>query len=182
MERIIVAVVGGGIGGVYAAWRLQTDPRYGATPIYLFEASERVGGQARVADSSWRPAAAGRVRRDGVHDYAHAGERPGDQGVPAGSKPVPEQTPNLLYLLYLRGNHLTETNIQNGTVPYVLAQSEQGKAVGDLLVAVVTNLIGTDPTTLDARTGCRCSRRRPSTGCLHSSSRPRAPARPSRAG
>ena len=45
MERIIVAVVGCGIGGAYAAWRLQTDPRYGATPIYLFEASERVGGR-----------------------------------------------------------------------------------------------------------------------------------------
>ena len=53
--------------------------------------------------------------------------------------PFPSLTPDLLYL---RGNNLTETNIQNGAIPYDLASSEKGQQPDDLVTAVVTNLLG----------------------------------------
>ena len=146
MERIDVAIVGGGIGGAYAAWRLQTDPRYGATSIHLFEASERIGGRLESLTPPGAPqlrAEFGGMAFTTMHTLVYGLVTKVFQ-LNAGQ--FPSSTPNLLYL---RGHHLTETSIENGTVPYVLGQSEQGKAVGDLLVAVVTNLIGTDPTTLD---------------------------------
>ena len=40
-----VAVVGAGVSGAYAAWRLASDPRYRDSKIEIFEASHRVGGR-----------------------------------------------------------------------------------------------------------------------------------------
>src|ERR1700722_15422370 len=45
-ESIDVAVVGGGIAGLYSAWRLLTGTRGGAPPsVAVFEASNRFGGR-----------------------------------------------------------------------------------------------------------------------------------------
>lgn len=141
-----MAVVAGGIGGAYAAWRLQTNQQYGATSICLFEASERIGGRLESLSPPGAPqlrAEFGGMAFTSRHTFVHGLVTNVFQLT---ASRFPNQAPQLLYL---RGKHLTDNNVHNGTVPYVLAQSEQGKAVGDLLVAAVTNLIGTDPTTLD---------------------------------
>ncbi len=141
-----MAVVGGGVGGAYAAWRLQTDPRYGATSIYLFEASGRIGGRLESLTPPGGPqlrAEFGGMAFTSRHTFVYGLVTNVFQ---LAMSRFPNQTP---HLLYLRGNHLTDSNVQDGTVPYVLARSEQGQHAGDLLARTVTNLIGTDPTTLD---------------------------------
>ena len=42
-----VAIVGGGVSGVYAAWRLRTDPPKGKPQpnVQVFEQSQRIGGR-----------------------------------------------------------------------------------------------------------------------------------------
>jgi monoamine oxidase len=146
MERINVAVVGGGIGGAYAAWRLQTDPRYGATSIHLFEASGRIGGRLESLTPPGAPelrAEFGGMAFTSRHTFVYGLVTKVFQ---LATSRFPNQTPDLLYL---RGKHLTDGDVENATVPYVLGHSEQGKRVGELLVGAVTNLIGADPTTLD---------------------------------
>lgn len=145
MEKIKVAVVGGGISGVYAAWRLQTDPRFGGQGVYLFEASDRIGGRLESLTPPGAPqlrAEFGGMGFTNMHTFVY-GLVTKVFGLP--TAPFPSQTPDLLYL---RGDHLTEANITNGTVPYSLAPSEKGQQPADLLVTVVKNLIGEDPTTL----------------------------------
>src|SRR6478735_2452287 len=46
-EVLDVAVIGAGIAGVYAAWRLRTDQSPGAPQpnVQVFESSERIGGR-----------------------------------------------------------------------------------------------------------------------------------------
>src|SRR5262249_44581137 len=62
MPEIDVAIVGGGIGGIYTGWRLLTSPLGSATPaewrqargclkVALFEGSHRIGGRLLSARS-----------------------------------------------------------------------------------------------------------------------------------
>jgi monoamine oxidase len=145
-ERCNVAVVGGGIAGAYAAWRLQTDTRFGATSICLFEASGRVGGRLESLTPPGAPqlrAEFGGMAFTTAHTLVHSLVKTVfELEVTDFATLVPD-------LLYLRGRHLTETDVANGTVPYALRETERGKSVGELLVAVVANLIGADPAMLD---------------------------------
>lgn len=139
MEKVGVAVVGGGISGAYVAWRLQSDPGYGSKGVYLFEASERIGGRLESLIPPGVPQARAEFGGMGftqnhtfVYDLV-------TKVFGLEMAPFPSLTPDLLYL---RGNNLTETNIQNGAIPYDLASSEKGQQPDDLVTAVVTNLLG----------------------------------------
>jgi monoamine oxidase len=145
MESVNVAVVGGGVSGVYAAWRLQTDPTYGAKGVMLLEGSDRIGGRLE----SLTPPGAPQLRAE----FGGMGFTSNHVHVWGLVKtvfelemtPFPNQTPDLLYL---RGQHLTIDNVNAGTIPYVLGVGEKGQQAADLVTATVHNLIGEDPTTL----------------------------------
>ena len=66
LPDVDVAVVGGGIGGIYAGWRLMTSPRgaglatnwakaRGNLKVALFEGSDRIGGRLLSARSPLMP-------------------------------------------------------------------------------------------------------------------------------
>ena len=46
-QEIDVAIIGGGIAGLYAAWRLKAVRKNPELTVSLFEASERLGGRLR---------------------------------------------------------------------------------------------------------------------------------------
>jgi len=145
VESVNVAIVGGGISGAYAAWRLQTDPRYATKGVYLFEASDRIGGRLESLTPPGAPqlrAEYGGMGFSNMHTYVYGLVT---NVFKLSMLPFPNQTPDLLYL---RGNHLTIDNVGTGTVPYMLGTAEKGKQAADLITGVVQKLIGTDPTTL----------------------------------
>src|ERR1700761_295830 len=67
LPDVDVAIVGGGVGGIYTGWRLMTSPlgtglaaewasaRDGKLEVALFEGSDRIGGRLLSARSAHMP-------------------------------------------------------------------------------------------------------------------------------
>ncbi|MFK8023774.1 MAG: FAD-dependent oxidoreductase, partial [Ilumatobacter sp.] len=130
-----VVVVGGGVGGAYAAWRAKTgekdpasssplpvDPAY--RRVVLLEAGDRVGGRL---ESMVAPGTNGLMAEFGgmgftEHDtiFTALVDRVLDLD------PVPFDMPNAHDLVYVRGVHLTHAEaVDPSKIPYRLTATEQ---------------------------------------------------------
>jgi lysine 2-monooxygenase len=147
------AIIGGGIAGTYAAWRLQNQPN--APKIGLFEYSNRIGGKLLSRALPGMP-----------HVIAELGGMryiPDTQplvtgliehlGLPNAIFPMGEAEPSLNYpasdnYYYLRGKQIKASALGNeGAIPYNVSWQEAGKnpdelqkAIMDLYVPNATNL------------------------------------------
>lgn len=141
--RIDIAVVGAGVSGAYAAWRLKQ--RYPEKHIVLFEYSNRVGGRLYTKTLPGMPhvhAELGGMRFipqtqkmvAGLVDYLELPTRDFLMGAP----PPVGNSNNLLYLRrrLLRVRDLTDP----AKVPYLLDPTEQGMNPDELQAYVMYSL------------------------------------------
>ncbi len=139
-RRYDVAVIGGGISGVYTAWRLkQSHPNM---KVALFEYSNRIGGRLYSYDMPGMPhvkAELGGMRWllshkivVGLIDHLKLRTREFPMGEEGGSN-------NLMYLRrrQLRVKELTDP----AKVPYLMNPDEQGKSPDDLQAYVMDSLL-----------------------------------------
>ncbi|HEY0104476.1 MAG TPA: FAD-dependent oxidoreductase [Rhizomicrobium sp.] len=117
-----VAIVGGGIAGAYAAWRLAKEKPH--LRIRLFEASERIGGRLHSVSFAQAPhlvAEAGGMRFQQAH--RHVFGLVGLLGLPSRDYPV-ARDPNRLML---RGRNFSLAQVKAGKAryPYRVPDADQ---------------------------------------------------------
>lgn len=144
-QKVDVAVIGGGVSGVYSAWRLQ-KAQGKKQKIALYEYSDRIGGRLYS-----------RTLPDMPNVVAELGGMrfiPSTQPLVTGlikhlklpTKDFPMGNPDpaigaLQNYYYLRGKHLTLADLSvKGTLPYNLPWSEQGMNP-DQMQAYVMNML-----------------------------------------
>ncbi|WP_437652602.1 flavin monoamine oxidase family protein [Sorangium sp. So ce1182] len=135
-----VAVVGGGVAGLYSAWRLAVDSEHFLpNQVKVFEFGNRVGG-----------------RLETIH-LDHASERRAEVGgmrfIPSWQlhvaglvkrlelEAVPFPMGNDSNLLLLRGTPFRDQSFKYGTIPYRLRGSEQGFTPNEIFVYVINALL-----------------------------------------
>jgi monoamine oxidase len=148
------AVIGGGVAGTYAAWRLAESGR-GA--VGLFECSDRIGGRlysVRLPGMPNIPGELGGMRfmpqdhkmvaavvgRFGLEtrDFPMGDDRPLDPKRPDGPKIGRSRN-----ILHLRGRRFTEADFADpGKVPYMLLPGEAGLSPTELQFRVMQLLAG----------------------------------------
>jgi len=135
-----VAIVGGGVAGAYAAWRLKVSPDspWRDKKIALFEMSERVGGRLfspRFPDTPNLPVELGGMRyvvteghRTVVeHLIPHVGLR---------TAQAPVGSPENIY--YLRGKRLRQRQLRvPADVPYKLPPAAAGKTADEIIMDAI---------------------------------------------
>lgn len=154
-ENIDIAIVGGGVSGVYCAWRLkQADP---SRKIVVFEGSGRVGGRllsvrppdipnmvAELGGMRILPAVQPLVTRLIDVLNAELKTKGGDQ-IELYDFPV-DQPQNIAYLrgVYLRLSDFTADPLK---VPYRLSFLERGGTAGSIIVNAIEQIVPgiTDP-------------------------------------
>lgn len=152
-ETIDIAIIGGGVSGVYSAWRLeQADP---SRKIVVFEGSGRIGGRllsVRPPDISNMVAELGGMRIlpavqpliTRLLDVLNA-ELPPDRKIEVYDFPVDEPQ-NIAYLrgVYLR---LSDFTAAPQKVPYHLSFLEHGGTAGSIIVNAIEQIVPgiTDP-------------------------------------
>ncbi len=146
-------VVGGGVGGAYAAYRLRTGALAGGTlppdpadrKILLLEGSDRIGGRL---ESIAPPGAS-----DLFAEFGGMGYTTGHTNVCGlvdhfglAWQPFPTSGPD--NLMYLRATRFTTSQATDpAVVPYRLQGNEVGKSPGGLMVQVITDVFGADAPT-----------------------------------
>jgi monoamine oxidase len=139
-----IVVVGGGVAGTYAAWRLQQD-RGADSSIGLFEYSDRIGGRLYSVTVPGVPSV--KAELGGMRyipdqhklvadlvDHLKLPTRKFPMGAPAPVGPD-------CNIFYLRGKHLRLHELSDpDKVPYNLAWSERGLGPTQLQVQVMNNL------------------------------------------
>lgn len=140
-ETLDVAIVGAGVSGVYAGWRLLTEG--GRTSVTIFEASDRVGGRllsveppgidnmvAELGGMRILPAVQPRIAE--LLKVLNKG-----RGSRIETYPFPVDKP--ANIAFLRGVHLrlSDFTAQPEKVPYRLGFLERGHTAG----AIITNAI-----------------------------------------
>lgn len=146
-ETLDVAIVGGGVSGVYTAWRLLTDGK--KKSVTVFEASDRIGGRllsvgvpnisnmvAELGGMRILPAVQPRITNliNSLNDQLRGAER-------IVTYPFPVDEPqNLAYLrgVYLRLSDFTQ---RPERVPYHLTFQEFGKTAGTILVGAIEQIV-----------------------------------------
>lgn len=127
-----VVVAGGGLSGLYTAWRLAQAGR----SVALFEAGARLGGRLYSALPEGMPhvpAELGGMRFPVHHRFIWA------LAEHLGLERAPFPDADDLHLFYLRGQRLRREDFQHPErVPYRLEAHEQGKTPEDLLLEVLT--------------------------------------------
>jgi lysine 2-monooxygenase len=139
-----IAVVGGGVSGVYSAWRLQ-EAQGSSNRIALFEYSDRIGGRLFTVTMPGLPnvkAEVGGMRyiKDqhpvvtSIVEHLGLPTKPFPMGAPA---PVGADC----NLFYLRGKHLRLHELADPEkVPYNLGWPERGMGPTQLQIQVMNNL------------------------------------------
>lgn len=139
-ENVDVAIVGGGIAGLYSAWRLLTGARDGTPPkVAVFEASNRFGGRIFSALPDGMPhvpAELGAMRI--VTSQAFVLSLTREMGLPLAEFPM-GTSDNLVYLRTKRFR--LRDYAQTATIPYALAPSERGKSPDELLFSAIARLV-----------------------------------------
>lgn len=146
-EVLDVAVVGGGISGVYAAWRLLREAK--KERVTVFEASEEIGGRllsipapnianmvAELGGMRILPAVQPRIQKLlGTLNR----ELPGSERIETYDFPVDEPI-NLAYLrgVYLR---LSDFTARPDRVPYLLSFQEHGRTPGSIVVDAIEQVV-----------------------------------------
>jgi protoporphyrinogen oxidase len=146
-EKTDVAIIGGGVSGIYSAWRLRkADPK---RKVILFEASDHVGGRllsVQPPDVSNMVAELGGMRilpktqplitrlLEVLNELL-----PPNQQIETYDFPV-DQPQNLAYL---RGTwlRLADFTTNPDKVPYQLSFLEKGGMAGSLLVAAIEQIV-----------------------------------------
>lgn len=146
-ERIDIAIVGGGVSGVYSAWRLkQANPD---RRIVVFEGSDHIGGRllsvrppdipdmvAELGGMRILPATQPRITRliDVLNDVL-----PGHEQIELYDFPV-DQDQNIAYL---RGEYLRLSDFASAPdkVPYHLAFLERGGTAGEIIVNAIKQIV-----------------------------------------
>lgn len=153
MEELDVAVIGAGVSGLYAAWRLQSEwktPEGNAPRIAVFERSQRIGGRLHTiqpARMSTLHAEIGGMRLPSFHRFTlglvdHLGLE---------TKEFREGNANNLF--YLRGKHIKGEDFEHADrVPYNLAPDEQGIQPPVLFKHLLQKLVPSEPDLYKMRT------------------------------
>jgi monoamine oxidase len=142
-----VAIVGGGVSGVYAAWRLLSEGR--AQNVTVFEADDRIGGRLLSVEPPNMPhmtAELGGMRILPAVQPRIAALLERLNANPQGYEPIetfafPVDEPD--NIAYLRGVHmrLSTFTTQPSDIPYRLTFQEQGQSVGAILVRAIEQLV-----------------------------------------
>jgi monoamine oxidase len=149
---IDVAIVGAGVAGAYAAWRLMASEPTGARPgtltarrkdgrtaVALFEMSDRVGGRLRSLAPPDQPhlrAELGAMRFPTSHSLVVS--LVGQLGLE--TKPFPVSSGANLH--YLRGRRLRQREWgQPDVLPYLLDPEDRRTSLDDLLIALIERCI-----------------------------------------
>jgi len=146
-EQIDVAIVGGGVSGVYSAWRLQQAQP--SRKIVVFEGSDEIGGRllsvrppdvpnmvAELGGMRILPAVQPRITK--LIDALNAELSPAQQ---IALYPFPVDEPqNLAYLrgVYLR---LSDFTANPDKVPYHLSYLERGGTAGSIIVNAIEQIV-----------------------------------------
>ncbi|WP_281322250.1 flavin monoamine oxidase family protein [Flavobacterium aestivum] len=152
-EKIDIAIVGGGVSGVYSAWKLKT--KYPNKKIVLFEGSDHIGGRLLSVTPPGIPnmvAELGGMRilentqKLIVKLIKDLNEKlPKDNQIELYDFPV-DQPQNIAYLRgeYLR---LQDFTTEPDKVPYRLSFLEKGNTSGTIIVNAIEQLVPgiTDP-------------------------------------
>lgn len=146
-----VAVVGGGVAGLYAAWRLATSGRRGEAGgplrVVVLEATDRIGGRIETVTfpgmpqhraefgamrlASWQALVLGLAEQLGI-----------------GIEPFPMGDDNNFW--HLRGKRIFGSELSDrDKVPYGLEGSEVGRTPQDLLDQVAQKFLGDRPMPTD---------------------------------
>jgi monoamine oxidase len=142
-----VAIIGGGVSGVYAAWRLLTEG--GKKNVAVFEASDEIGGRllsvtpphipfmkAELGGMRILPAVQPRITK--LIDVLNKDAKPDDY---IETYPFPVDQPD--NISYLRGVHLRLSDFGEtpNPVPYRLTFQEQGQTPGQLAVSAIEQIV-----------------------------------------
>lgn len=146
-EQIDIAIVGGGVSGVYSAWRLQQA--YPKRKIVVFEGSEEVGGRllsvrppdvpdmvAELGGMRILPAVQPLITK--LIDVLNAELSPTEQ---IKLYPFPVDEPQ--NIAYLRGVHLRLSDFTDDPdkVPYHLPFVERGGTAGSIIVNAIEQIV-----------------------------------------
>ncbi|MFL5346184.1 MAG: flavin monoamine oxidase family protein [Hyalangium sp.] len=146
-QELDVAIVGAGISGVYAGWKLKQLHRN--LKITVFEASDRVGGRllsvvppgipnmvAELGGMRFLPAVQPRIKA--LIDTLNQNAKP-EELIETYDFPV-DQKQNIAYL---RGTHLRLEDFEKRPrkVPYKLSFLESGRAPGAILVNAIEQIV-----------------------------------------
>lgn len=147
-ETLEAAVVGGGVSGVYAAWRLMTEG--GLKSVTVFEADDHIGGRllsvtppglpnmkAELGGMRILPAVQPRIRR--LIDKLNSGAEDGEEQIETFRFPVDEDN----NISYLRGVHLRLSDFKNhpDKVPYHLNFQEDNKTPGVIVLNAIEQIV-----------------------------------------
>ncbi len=149
-EPLDVLVVGGGVGGSYAAWRLKTgevaDGAFGlpsdpaARRIALIESSERIGGRLESPAAPDAPALHAEFGGMGFTSHNTILTALVDTVFGLRAEPFPRGGDANLF--YLRGERFTVEQLQNGyRVPYQLDPADRGKGPMSLIVEAIERVL-----------------------------------------
>jgi monoamine oxidase len=142
-----VAIVGGGVSGVFAAWRLLSTGI--ARDVAVFEASDRIGGRllsveppgmphmtAELGGMRYLPSVQPRITKliELLNDSPKRYE-------PIETFEFPVDEPD--NIAYLRGVHMRFATFKDRPyeIPYRLSFQEQGKSVGAILVNAIEQIV-----------------------------------------
>lgn len=146
-EKIDIAIVGGGVSGVYSAWRLKKARR--KEKIVVFEASGHIGGRllsVRPPDISNMVAELGGMRiLPAVQPLITSLLEELNQELPLGEKietydfPV-DQPQNIAFL---RGSYLrlADFTLHPNKVPYNLNFLEKGGTAGSIILSAIEQIV-----------------------------------------
>lgn len=140
MKHQKVGIIGGGIAGLYAAWRMVNADR--GCEVHLFESAEDVGGRIRSVflPKMPFPAELGAMRFRSNHLLLKA--LLDEFRIPA--RPFDVRPPRIR----VRGRSLSSTELKEGTcrhcgagVPYLLRASERGMTAEELVLSAIRRLL-----------------------------------------
>lgn len=136
-DLIDVAIVGGGISGIYTGWKLQKQDS--TRSIRLYELSERIGGRLISLDP---PEMYGIKAEFGGMRYLTNQPIVSNLVDELGLKTRPFPVSGKENIYYLRGHHLRGSDLTNHeAIPYRLSWLERGKTPGELVMNAIDTLI-----------------------------------------
>ncbi len=148
MTHFDVAIIGGGVSGVYTAWRLLTEQK--AEKVAIFEADDHIGGRllsvtppnipymtAELGGMRILPAVQPRVQK--LIDTLNKDTTHPDDYIETFNFPVDQ--PN--NISYLRGTYLRLSEFKSNPekVPYRLTFQEFGQTAGSLVINAIEQVI-----------------------------------------
>ena len=138
-RRIVdTAVIGGGVSGLYCAWRLATDPRYAGSSIEVFEGSERTGGRLwsiTVGEEHAIPAELGGMFFSDAQDLVY---RLCSEVLDLKTQAVTPEND----FAWLRGKRFALKDFATpGVLPYRLADDEQGLQAHEIILLALRRIV-----------------------------------------